>query len=149
METFAERAVNFFRELQFYGSLPSGISIMNPFRDNPVIMSVINQFFSKYYSDTNMRHLLLGINPGRFGAGVTGISFTDTIRLNEKCGISLPGVSTYEISSEFIYEMIDAYGGCDKFYSEFFISSVSPLGFISVKKKSRSHLMSSRLFKIK
>ena len=33
----------------------------------------IEQFYSKYYSDNNKRILILGINPGRFGSGITGI----------------------------------------------------------------------------
>jgi hypothetical protein len=40
------------------------------------------------------------------------------------------GVSTYEISSVFIYEMIKKYGGVKKFYTDFYINSVCPLGFV-------------------
>jgi hypothetical protein len=102
---------------------------MNPFRNNQEVISAVSKFYRKYYSDNKERHLILGINPGRFGAGVTGIPFTDTIRLNDKCGISISGIKSYETSSVFIYEMIDQYGGAEKFYGDFFISSVSPLGF--------------------
>jgi hypothetical protein len=131
---FSERVISFFRNLEYTGSLPSGISIMNPFRENPEIIPVITQFYKKFYSDNKPRHMILGINPGRFGAGVTGIPFTDTKRLKEKCGLSIPGVETFETSSVFVYEMIDAFGGAEKFYSEFFISAVSPLGFTSIGK---------------
>jgi len=34
-----------------------------------------------------------------------------------------------ELSAEFIYEVIHNYGGPGKFYSQFFLSSISPLGF--------------------
>jgi len=81
--------------------------------------------------------MILGINPGRFGAGVTGIPFTDTIRLKEKCGLSIQGLKTYETSSVFIYEMIDNYGGPVKFYNDFYISSVSPLGFTSAGENEK------------
>jgi len=128
---FSEKVVSFCKELEFNGSLPRGISIMNPFRDNPEIIKVISQFYNLFYHDDKSRHLILGINPGRFGAGVTGIPFTDTKRLREKCGIVIPGLETFETSSVFIYEMIEAFGGTERFYSEFFISSVSPLGFVS------------------
>lgn len=127
--TFAEKAISFFQNLEFEGSLPEGIRIMNPFRENADIMPLIAQFFSKFYNDEHTRHMILGINPGRFGAGSTGIPFTDTIRLSEKCGLSLPGIRTFETSSAFIYEMIDAYGGTEKFYADFYISAISPLGF--------------------
>jgi hypothetical protein len=129
---FSEKIISFLKGLEYEGSLPKGISIMNPFRDNPEIIPVISKFYTKFYNDNRPRHLILGINPGRFGAGVTGIPFTDTIRLAEKCGLSVPGLETFETSSVFMYEMIDAFGGTRKFYSEFFISSVSPLGFTSV-----------------
>lgn len=131
MSTFAEKIITFCSDLDFTGILPEGISLMNPFKENPSILPVVSQFYRKFYNDNRRRHLILGINPGRFGAGVTGIPFTDTVRLNEKCGISIPGLKTYETSSVFIYEMINQYGGTEKFYSDYFISSVSPLGFTS------------------
>ncbi len=135
MYSFAEKVITFCRDLDFSGQLPAGISIMNPFRENGEVLAVISAFYKKYYSDNMPRRLILGINPGRFGAGVTGIPFTDTLRLKEKCGLSIPGLKTYETSSVFIYEMIDRYGGCEKFYGDYFISSVSPLGFTRTGSK--------------
>ncbi|HEX2968306.1 MAG TPA: uracil-DNA glycosylase family protein [Bacteroidales bacterium] len=127
--SFAEKAISFYKNLEFSGKLPDGIQIMNPFRENPDVIPVIIQFFNKFYNELAPRHLLIGINPGRFGAGSTGIPFTDTKRLAEKCGINIPGIKTFEPSSAFMYEMIDAYGGVEKFYSHFYVSAVSPLGF--------------------
>jgi len=135
---FAEKVVSFFSELEFKGSLPSGISIMNPFRDNPQIIPVISRFYYKFYSDYDPRYLILGINPGRFGAGVTGIPFTDSRRLSEKCGLSIPGLDTFETSSTYVYEMIDAFGGVEKFYKKFFISAVCPLGFTVISRKGEN-----------
>jgi len=129
MSTFARNIISFCNELDFKGTLPAGISIMNPFRGNPKVMSAVTRFYEKYYNDNKSRHLILGINPGRFGAGVTGIMFTDTVRLEEKCGLKIQGLTTHETSSTFIYEMIDEYGGPEKFYSDFLISSICPLGF--------------------
>jgi len=136
MATFAEKMISFCRELDYKGSLPPGISIMNPFRDNDKIIDIITQFYNKFYYDNRIRHLILGINPGRNGAGVTGIPFTDTKRLRERCGIVFQGSETYETSSVFVYEMIEKYGGPEKFYSDFYFSSVCPLGFTSAGKKS-------------
>lgn len=137
MSSFAEKAIFFFNELEFREKLPEGINIMNPFRENPEIMTVITRFFLKFYNDENPRHIILGINPGRFGAGSTGIPFTDTIRLSEKCGLTISGIRTFETSSAFIYEMIDAYDGTEKFYSDFYISAISPLGFTRAGKKKQ------------
>lgn len=132
MCSFAEQIISFCLNLDFNGKLPDGIFVMNPFRNNPSAASAVSEFYRKYYSDNRERHLILGINPGRFGAGITGIPFTDTIRLKEKCSISIPGLRSYETSSVFIYEMIEQYGGPVNFYSDFYISSVSPLGFVKV-----------------
>ena len=126
---FADSILSFLAGLDYTGPLPAGISVMNPFRDNPEIIKVVTAFYRKFYNDENRRHLILGINPGRFGAGVTGIPFTDTRRLKEKCGLTIKGLETFETSSVFVYDMIGAYGGPQKFYSRFYISAVCPLGF--------------------
>jgi hypothetical protein len=137
MTTFAEKVISFCSEVEFNGSLPPGISIMNPFRNNPEVLKVIAQFYNRFYNDNKPRHLILGINPGRFGAGATGIPFTDTKRLKERCSISIPGLETFETSSVFVYEMIEEYGGPEKFYSDFYINSVCPLGFTSTSKTGK------------
>ena len=93
-------------------------------------MKVVRAFFSKYYDDNKPRHLIFGINPGRFGAGTTGINFTAPNQLKIHCGIDHPFKAQSELSAEFIYDFITAYGGVNKFYSHYFITSVSPLGFI-------------------
>jgi hypothetical protein len=134
LKNFAEKIISFYSEVGYSGTLPDGISIMNPFRDNPDVLPAITQFYYKFYNDDNHRHLILGINPGRHGAGVTGIPFTDTKRLIDKCGLSISGVQTFETSSVFVYDMIDVFGGTERFYGNFYISSVSPLGFTSTGK---------------
>jgi hypothetical protein len=119
--------------LQFYNDLkppkmPKGVAVMNPYRD-AAVSPLIRAFYRKYYHDTHPRILMLGINPGRFGSGTTGISFTDPIRLETNCGIANTLAKKPELSSDFIYRMIEAYGGPKSFYSRYFISAVSPLGF--------------------
>ncbi|MBE0675023.1 MAG: DUF4918 family protein [Bacteroidales bacterium] len=137
MSTFAERVIEFNRGLKLTVQLPAGIRAMNPFTENPSALAVSSEFYRKYYSDNIPRRLILGINPGRFGAGVTGIPFTDTRRLTEKCGLVIPGIKTYEPSSVFVYEVIDAYGGPDIFYRDFYINSPSPLGFVARSEQGK------------
>lgn len=127
--TFADKVNSFNRKLKFNKRLPKNIMIMNPFRENQSILSVTKSFYDKYYRDEKKRKIILGINPGRHGAGVTGIPFTDTIRLEKYCGIRINEFNSYETSSEFIYKMIDEYGGVRKFYSRYYINAVCPLGF--------------------
>ena len=129
MTTLANKIINFNQSLDYKGELPAGINIMNPFRGKNDILTVSSSFYRKYYNDNNPRHLILGINPGRFGAGVTGIPFTDTKRLTNECGLKYTGKETHEPSSVFVYEVITAYGGAEKFYNDFYINSICPLGF--------------------
>ncbi len=110
--------------------LPAGISIINPYQ-KPEVNSVLKQFCDRFYVADRPRVLILGINPGRFGAGVTGIPFTDPVELEEKCGITNSFTKKQELSSRFIYEMIEAYGGAEKFYSRFLLSAVCPFGFLN------------------
>lgn len=128
--SFADRVIEFNNNVNFRGTLPEGVSIMNPFRGNDgYILEVSSAFYRKFYNDNRPRQLILGINPGRFGAGFTGVPFTDTKRLTAECGIPYSGRQTHEPSSVFVYEMIKSYGGPEKFYSHFYITSVCPLGF--------------------
>ena len=120
--------------LQFYQSLrpdfkmPEGIAIMNPYLDEGA-WPLTKTFYEKFYADSLPRAYIFGINPGRFGAGVTGVPFTDPIRLQDKCGIPNGWKKKAELSSIFIYDMIDAYGGVQAFYQDFFFTALSPLGF--------------------
>jgi len=135
---FADRVIQFNRELTYTGDpLPNGIRIMNPFREHDDVMGIVEAFYHKYYNDNNKRHIILGINPGRFGGGLTGIPFTDPKRLISECHIPYTGKSSHEPSSVFIYEMINAYGGPEVFYKDFYINSPCPLGFTSIDNKGK------------
>ena len=137
METFADRVIAFNRSLEFLEPLPPGIHVMNPFRENPAILPVSVSFYKKYYDDTRPRHLILGINPGRFGGGVTGVPFTDSKRLKKECGLPYPGPETHEPSSVFVYDVIAAFGGAEEFYRRFYINSVCPLGFTKTNERGQ------------
>ena len=126
---FSDKVIEFYENLDFYGQLPSGISIMNPFKENIEAQIICRDFYTKFYNDLQPRRLILGINPGRLGAGATGVPFTDSHRLTEVCGIDARGIKTYEPSSVFVYEMIAAWGGPELFYEKFYFNSVCPLGF--------------------
>jgi hypothetical protein len=128
--TFADKILEFNQSLSLKAILPPEIDVMNPFK-NKTVFDLCKKFYHKYYNDKNKRFLILGINPGRFGAGLTGIPFTDPIKLEKCCGIKNSFDKKPELSAEFIYEMISAFGGADKFYARFYINSVCPLGFIS------------------
>jgi hypothetical protein len=138
MMTFADKVINFNTHLEYTGpALPAGIRIMNPFKEEENALRVSSAFYKKYYNDDHRRHLILGINPGRFGSGLTGVPFTDPKRLKSECGIDYDGKITHEPSSVYVYEMINAYGDAGAFYYKFYISSLCPLGFTTIDNKGR------------
>lgn len=126
--TFAQSILAFFDQLNDFPGVPPGVEVLNPYQ-NQAVKEVTRIFYEKYYNDTGKRRLIIGINPGRFGAGLTGIPFTDPIRLKTVCQIENAFDPKPELSSKFIYELIAAMGGTDSFYSRYYFSSVSPLGF--------------------
>lgn len=128
MAMWSNKLISFFEHLPPLPGVPKGTVVMNPYRHAETIQ-VVKEFFRKFYGDAQPRTLVLGINPGRFGAGTTGIAFTDPIRLEKDFGIPNPLPKKPELSADFIYRMIHAYGGPQKFYGKYFISAVSPLGF--------------------
>lgn len=129
----ADQILTFLGSLRIPTSLPKGVKVMNPYQE-PSVMELCEQFYHKYYHDTSGRVMIIGINPGRFGGGLTGIPFTDPIHLENFCGIENKLQKKSELSSTFIYEMITAFGGPELFYSKFYFSSISPLGFTKEEK---------------
>lgn len=127
--TWAQRIIDFYNSLRPPVRLPNGIIWLYP-QQQPQVQQVMQAFFQKFYNDTAPRKLILGINPGRFGAGVTGVNFTAAKQLINECGIDCNLPLQSELSAEFIYKMIGAYGGPQHFYSHYFIGSVCPLGFV-------------------
>jgi hypothetical protein len=127
-KTWAGHLIKYYTELQPPAKLPNKIEWLYPQQD-PEVLSVVETFCNKFYDDDNERTVLLGINPGRFGAGITGVNFTASKELEEYCGIKHPFKKRSELSAEFIYKVINAYGGVRPFYNQFFIGSVCPLGF--------------------
>ncbi|HEX5651865.1 MAG TPA: uracil-DNA glycosylase family protein [Chitinophagaceae bacterium] len=133
MPTLGDQLCRFYLRLNISASLPAGIEILQPYND-PEVRKLVKIFFKKFYDDNRPRRLLIGINPGRYGAGVTGINFTAPRQLRENCGIVHHFGDSSELSAEFIYEVIAAYGGPKKFFGDYFIGSVSPLGFVQEGK---------------
>lgn len=136
-QTVGEKIIELNRKLEFKEKLPAGFQVVNPFMDNPETMIVMQQFYQKFYNDFNTRKFIIGINPSRHGAGVTGIPFTDTKRLESECGIPMTSAHTHEISSVFMYDMITEYGGVHSFYKQFYINSPFPLAIIRQNKEGR------------
>lgn len=124
----ADQILTFFGSLHISASLPRGTKVLNPYHE-PSVLQWCKEFYQKYYSDTSIRRIIVGINPGRLGGGLTGIPFTDPIKLERVCGIKNDLQKKQELSSDFVYKMIAAFGGAPLFFKKFYFTSVSPLGF--------------------
>ena len=125
--TFAARVFGFYRSLKS-PAVRQGIDVMNPYRDAR-IRAYVGAFLERYFADNEPRVLVFGINPGRFGAGITGVTFTDPVALADVCGIANDLPRRRELSSIFVYDFIERFGGAREFYRRFFLTAVSPLGF--------------------
>ena len=132
MRTIGQAMLDMNGSLRLDARLPPGYSVLNPFcgEHSGVVWRINQGFYGRFYSDDAPRSLILGINPGRLGAGLTGIPFTDVKHLNHDCCIVCPELNSHEPSSAFIYRVIHAMGGPQAFYAKFLISSVCPLGFL-------------------
>jgi hypothetical protein len=144
MLTFADKAINYFTNLKSPTKLPAGIQILNPY-EREEVKTAVSGFFTKYYNDNRKRIYILGINPGRFGGGLTGISFTDPVALKKYCRIENALGNREELSSKFIYVVIEQYGGVNTFFSKFFLSALYPLALIK-DGKNHNYYDSQKLF---
>lgn len=113
--------------------LPDEVEVLNPF-SNPETEQLSSSFYQKFYNDTHTRTLIFGINPGRLGAGITGVPFTDPINLREYCGIDNSLNQKHELSSQYIYNVINSYGGVHAFYRDFLFTAVCPHGLVKEGK---------------
>ncbi|MEP6646548.1 MAG: uracil-DNA glycosylase family protein [Saprospiraceae bacterium] len=131
-ELLSAKILTYHFNLRPEGVLPENIDWLIPY-ENEETRRCMLAFYSKFYHDKRKRFFILGINPGRFGAGVTGVPFTDPVRL-EKIGLPNTFLKRQELSSVFIYDMIDACGGSELFYADYYITSLCPLGFVKHEK---------------
>ena len=131
--TFAKQILDFYFSLPKELTLPNGVEPIYTF-NNLETKEVMQQFFHKYYNDTKPRTYLVGINPGRLGSGITGIGFTDAYHLENVCGIANSFDKRVEISAALMFEVMEAYGGLEKFYGDFFFTTTMPLGLLKEGK---------------
>lgn len=127
--SFGRFVETFLTTLSIDGTLPEGIEILYPY-SNVEVRRVVHEMCSRYYASRRPRIGVWGINPGRFGAGLTGLAFTDPWAVKHDLGITTSITGRREMSAEFISRVIEAYGGPGAFYSDVFMTALSPLGFI-------------------
>jgi len=126
--TFGSRVTDFYQQLEPPRLRGLRVDVLFPYRD-PAVMDATTAFYRKFFDDSSPRVFLIGINPGRFGAGTTGIPFTDPVSLEKQCGIPNQFPRRRELSAEFFEKLIERWGGPREFYRTFYFTAASPIGF--------------------
>lgn len=126
---FADKAIKYFSELKTTEINFNQAEILNPYSSSEV-KKILKEFYLKYYNDDKERIFIIGINPGRFGGGLTGISFTDPVALREECRIDNNFGNQKELSSKFIYSVANEFGGVKKFFSKVFLTALYPFALL-------------------
>lgn len=107
--------------------------IINPY--NKQTKLITTKFYNKFYNDNNKRRVILGSNPARRASAITGVPFEDAVHLQKETGIFIDNFYINKSSSNFLYDVIEGYGGCDKFYKDFYMNFVFPLGIAKISEK--------------
>lgn len=131
--TVAGRVLQFNEQLAETAlELPPGFTVINPFSgpQKRHVREVTSAFYQRFYDDHEPRRLVLGSSPARRGTAVTGVPFVDAELLKSESGIDIDGYAISRTSSGFIDDVISRYGGRDRFYAEFAMSFVCPLGLV-------------------
>lgn len=138
--TFGDRVLQFDKYLSKVNiDLPEGFKIINPFSgsNKKQINEITEKFYNKYYSDNKLRKLIIGSSPARRGTAITGIPFEDAFHLRNTTGIYIDDFYVNKSSSNFLYDVMECYGGSEKFYSDFYMSFVCPLGVVRIDSKGK------------
>lgn len=117
--------------------LPEGFFLTNPFNgiNKKQINEITKKFYNKFYNDNNYRRLIIGSSPARRGTAVTGIPYEDAKHLQNITGIHIDNFYINKSSSNFLYDIIEKYGGSEKFYSKFYMNFICPLGIVKINSK--------------
>ena len=136
--TFADKVLEFNRKLAEVSlALPQNFKVINPFNGDSQLQieKTTNAFYKKFYNDTKKRRMILGSSPARRGTALTGVPFEDAVHLQKETGIFINDFYINKASSNFLYDVIEKYGGCEKFYGDYYMNFVCPLGIVRINAK--------------
>ena len=137
-QTFSDKVFQFDQELgNVKINLPEPYKIINPYsgRNKKQVLQMVQIFYQKYFNDKNKRRLILGSSPARRGSAITGIPFEDALNLQKETGISIANFHVNNAASNFLNRVIYEYGGRHKFYHNFYLNFVCPLGICKINSK--------------
>jgi len=97
---------------------------------------VMDDFWRRFYPEELPRHVICGLNPGRFGAGLTGVPFTDFQTLSRW----MPSVERQdtEPSAQFFAQVVAAVG-VEAFFRRFYVTNVSAVGYVKDGRNLNYH----------
>lgn len=128
-KSFGDFVERFLTTVAIDVDMPPGISVLRP-HDSVEVRRIVHVMCERFYRGTRPRLSIWGINPGRLGAGLTGLSFTDPWAVEHDLGIETAITGRREISAEFISNVIRSYGGPKQFYADVYLTAFCPLGFV-------------------
>lgn len=113
-----------------------GVEILVEFLKNK---KNILKFHKKFVEPYTPKIVLVGINPGRFGSGLTGIPFTDFNSLSKLLDDKTLG-NKKEQSATFIFSIIESIG-VENFFKNIYLTNLSAVGFVDAKNKKIKIIM--------
>lgn len=140
IENFGDKVLVFNKTLSKVTiPLPEGFKIVNPFNGSQkdLVNNVTEVFYKKYYNDKKKRKMILGSSPARKGSAVIGVPFEDATHLQNETGIFIDNFYINKSSSNFLFEVMNNYGGINKFYSDFYMNFVCPLGIAKINNNGK------------
>ena len=117
--------------------LPEKYNLINPYNGETkyTIEQITQSFYHKFYDDSKKRRIILGSSPARRGTAITGVPYEDAAHLQNQTGIYIENFYVNKSSSNFLYDVIDLYGGPEKFYNDFYMNFICPLGIVRINSK--------------
>ena len=101
------------------------ISLLDGFIEN---IDIVNEFYKIVYQKNNVNRIVLcGINPGRNGAGKTGVPFIDNLSLSKI--LSKIEERDSEPSAQFVWSVISKFNNFNEFFDSVYLTNISWLGF--------------------
>ena len=142
MEKIAQEYFYFYKTFKerYSETLERNVKILSDFLDNKD--NIIN-FHKKYVEPNSPRVVICGINPGRNGAGLTGIPFIDFESLSNM----LPDIQKkdWEQSAKFFFSVIQEFG-IEEFYKNFHVTNISWFGFSRIDKPKNVNYFEKDIF---
>lgn len=106
----------------------SDIVVLKDFLTN---WDIVEQFYNRYYKTPYPKTVICGINPGKNGAGKTGIPFLDFSSVSKL--LDSINKSDTERSAQFFYDVIKDIG-IEKFFNSFYVTNISWVGYMREHK---------------